>query len=571
MRGPQRKREEAWIGRTLDQRYKVQEVFSETATHTVFVAQHLRLRKQVAIKIIQPEYASDGEVAARFSREATAGAQFDHPNVVGIIDCGRLTDGRTYLVTEMVRGPTLREFLAEHGRMHWTLACDIGSQLSEALIAAHGVGIVHRDVNPENLLLEVRDDGSYWIKLTSFGIARMTGNALVDPSHELGSTVTRQGKVLGTSGYMSPEQAIGEDVTESADAYALGVVLWEAVNGRRLWEADTVEDALALQLHEEPPPLDSFDDGPAPEILNTLLRQLLARDPRERPRLIDPVSPTLRKLAHGSDFEESLVTAIPETSGLAGVGGMPSYASAGGVPFGVEPGGTVVSDGLLLPQAPPGGSSVKAVFGQLGDVLKALWRSASTGTRVILALISLTPLLLIAAVLLVGGGGGTPEAKPTEQVAKADAPAPAPEAKAEETPAEDAPKAEETAPPTIPPDVAAAVNLLFDPDVSDKERSVGATKLSEFEPDDALPAYVRASAQLVLASKCADKQAVLRKIRELDEPKTLPLLNALDKGGRAACGKGKRKTDCYPCLREDLARTIGRFELLAELAEKSGA
>ncbi|MCA9637823.1 MAG: protein kinase, partial [Myxococcales bacterium] len=160
MRGPQRTRDEAWIGKTLDQRYKILEVFSETPTHTVFVAQHLRLRKQVAIKIIQPEYASDGEIAARFAREAMAGAQFDHPNVVGIIDCGRLGDGRTFLVTELVRGMTLGEFLATHGRMHWTLACDIAAQLAEALIAAHGVGIVHRDVNPEHLILEVRDDGS---------------------------------------------------------------------------------------------------------------------------------------------------------------------------------------------------------------------------------------------------------------------------------------------------------------------------------------------------------------------------------------------------------------------------
>jgi hypothetical protein len=383
--------------------------------------------------------------------------------------------------------------------------------------------------------------------------------------------VNRQGNILGTSGYMSPEQALGEDVTESADAYALGVVLWECVNGRRLWLADSIEDALALQLHDEPGALDAFEDGPTPEVLGALIRQLLARDPRERPRLIDPVSPTLRKLAHGSDFEESLVTAIPETSGLAGVGGMPGYASAGGLPFGAEPGGTVVSDGLLIPQAPPGGSSVKAIFSQLGDVLKALWRSASTGTRVILALISLTPLILIAVVLLVGGGdGAAPTEKPTEKVAKADEPAPAAEEKAEEEPAEETPK-EEVATPTIPTDIAAAVNLLFDPDVSEKERSVGATKISEFEPDDALPAYVRATSQLVLAKKCADKQAVLRKIRELDEPKTLPVLNALDKGGRTACGKGKRKKDCYPCLREDLARTIGRFEVLAELAEKSGS
>ncbi len=566
MRGPQRKTEEAWIGRTLDERYKVQEVFSETETHTVFVAQHLRLRKLVAIKIIQQEYASDGEVAARFAREASAGAQFDHPNVVGIIDCGRLSDGRTYLVTEMVRGPSLRQFLLEHGRMHWTLACDIGSQLSEALIAAHAVGIIHRDVNPDNLLLEVRDDGSYWIKLTSFGIARMTGNALVDPSHELGSTLTRQGMILGTAGYMAPEQAIGEEVDEAADAYALGAVLWECVNGRPLWTADSIEDALALQLHNDPAPFDPSPDGPLPEALTTTILRLLARDPRERPRLIDPVSTTLRKLAHGSDFEESLVTQIPETSGVSGLGG---YPSVGGVPFDVERGGTVVVDDFVFPTGPAGGSSVKAVFSQLGDVLKALWRGASAGTRAVLAMISLTPVILIAVALMVGGRSKDEDEEPAETVAKADEP----KADAEvpkEDPIVDDDKDEPEA-PSVPPEVEAAVKLLLDPEVSDKERSVGATKVSEFEPDDLLPAHVRASAQLVLASKCADKKAILLKLRELDAAESLPVLQALDKAPRNKCGTKKRKKDCYACLREDLARTVGRFEVLAELAEKKGS
>jgi len=562
VRGPQRTREESWIGRTLDERYKIQEVFSETETHTVFVAQHLRLRKQVAIKIIQQEYASDGEVAARFSREASAGAQFDHPNVVGIIDCGRLTDGRTYLVTEMVRGPTLREFLDEHGRIHWTLACDIGSQLSEALIAAHAVGIVHRDVNPDNLRLEIRDDGSYWIKITSFGIARMTGDALVDPAHELGSTLTRQGMILGTAGYMSPEQAIGEEVDESADAYALGAVLWECINGRSLWVAESIEDALAQQLHHEPSLFDTFEDGPVPEVLQRVVLQLLARDPRERPALIDPVSPTLRKLAHGSEFEESLVTAMPEAS----ASGMDNFASSGGFPFEAERGGTVVDDGFVFPTGPAGNSSMKAVFGQLADVLKALWRSASVGTRVVLAMISLTPVILIVVALMVSGSSEKSEADEPETVAKPDVAEVLPEVPEAEV--ETLEPSEEPEAPAIPVDLEESVKMLFGSDVSAKERKAGAAKIRSFEPADALPIHVRASAALVLEKKCKAKKAIVNRIRELDALEAMPVLLALD-SDRKSCGKRKRRKDCYPCLREDLARTLGRFEVLLELQGKT--
>ncbi|HFE44349.1 MAG TPA: serine/threonine protein kinase [Nannocystis exedens] len=562
MRGPRRTSEDSWIGKTLDERYKIQEVFSATESHTVFVALHLRLRKQVAIKIIQQAYASDGEVAARFSREANAGAQFDHPNVVGIIDCGRLADGRTYLVTEMVRGPTLREFLDEHGRMHWTLACDIGSQLSEALIAAHAVGIVHRDINPDNLRLEIRDDGSYWIKITSFGIARMTGNALVDPSHELGSTLTRQGMILGTAGYMSPEQAIGEEVDESADAYALGAVLWECINGRPLWVADSVEDALAQQLHHEPALFDAFEDGPVPEILQSLILQLLARDPRGRPALIDPVSPTLRKLAHGSEFEDSQVTAMPEIS----ASDPQDFANSGGFPFEAERGGTVVDDSFVFPGGPAGKTSMKAVFGQLADVLKALWRSASTGTRVILAMISLSPVILIVVALMVGGSSkksepSEPETVATPEVQEVVPPEP-------ETPTEPEEAESEARAPAIPAELEVAVKMLFGADVSKKEREAGATKIRSYEPEDALPVVVRASATLVLERKCKVKKAIINRLRELDAIEAMPVLLALD-GDRKSCGKRKRRKDCYPCLREDLARTLGRFEVLIELRDQA--
>ncbi len=583
MRGPQRRTEaEAWIGKTLDQRYKVQEILKEAGTHTVYVATHLRLRKQVAIKIIQPEFASDGDTAARFAREAMAGAQFDHPNVVGIIDCGRLPDGRTFLVTELVRGPSLQDFAAQHGRIHWTLACDIGAQIAEALVAAHSVGIVHRDVSPEHILLEVRDDGSYWAKLTNFGVSRMSGNALVDPGHELGSTLTRTGNILGTPGYVAPEQAVGEDVDEAADAYALGVIVWELINGRRLWQAATIEDALARQLHEVPGPLLPFEDGPIPESLALIVHQLLARDPRGRPRLIDPVATTFRKLAHGADFEESLVTAIPEVSAaMAEPDTAARYAPASvGDDDGAVAGGTIVADGFYFPTAPPASTSLKVVLGNLTQVLGGIWKSAAPSTRAVLGLVAASPLLLVVLVLALRGGGGDDRSSTEEAIAEgrvvsdavARAVAAADAKIAAERAAANAP-AKDAAPQTpaagLPDELRPAMTLLFNAEGDEKGRHAAATRLAGVGADTPLPQHVRLGAELVAAGTCPEKLVALKKIRQLDDPAVLPILQALDRSGRKECGPKKKKTDCLGCMREDLARVVGRFEALAEVAGKS--
>ena len=578
MRGPQRRTEaESWIGKTLDQRYKVQEILKETESHTVYIATHLRLRKQVAIKIISPEYASDGETAARFAREAMAGAQFDHANVVGIIDCGRLPDGRTFLVTELVRGPSLQDFLAQQGRLHWTLAADLGAQIAEALVAAHAVGIVHRDVCPEHILLEIRDDGTYWAKLGNFGVSRMSGNALVDPAHELGSTLTRSGTILGTPGYVAPEQAVGEDVDEAADAYALGVILWESINGRRLWEAATIEDALARQLQEVAGPLQPFDDGPVPESLALLVHQLLTRDPRGRPRLIDPVATTLRKLAHGSDFEESLVTAIPEFSGAELQ--PPSSARLAAPPPPVDDddapvqGGTVVADGYFFPTAPPAGASLKVVAQSLTQVLVGLWKSANAGTRAVLAMVGLAPLLLLVLVLALRGGGGDARVtRPEGQVVRdavdrvRAALATRAAAKADEAPA---PTPAPPPTPGAPPDeLRPAIALLLGDDSDDKGRQAAAARLAGYSPAESIAPPIRTGAELVHAKTCPEKLVALKKLRQLDDPVVLPLLQALDRSGRKECGPAKKRSDCLGCMREDLARVVGRFEALAELRPK---
>src|SRR4051794_21206826 len=131
----------------------------------VFIAEHLKLRKQVALKVIRAELAGNGEVAARFAREAMATAQFEHPHVASAIDFGTLAEGGAYLVMQLVRGRSLRDLLEQSGRLAWPMACELLAQVADALSAARLVGIVHRDLKPENILVEVREDGSHLAKI----------------------------------------------------------------------------------------------------------------------------------------------------------------------------------------------------------------------------------------------------------------------------------------------------------------------------------------------------------------------------------------------------------------------
>jgi serine/threonine protein kinase len=217
-----------WLGRVLDDRYRITERLGEGGMGAVFVAEHLKLRKLVALKVIRAELAGNGEVAARFAREAMATAQFEHPHVASAIDFGTLAEGGAYLVMQLVRGQSLRDLLDQRGQLPWPMACELLAQVADALSAARTVGIVHRDLKPENILVEVREDGSYLAKILDFGIAHVAPHPAtpVSGQGDEAHVLTRIGTVMGTPGYMSPEQAVGDRVDHRTDLYALGVVLW---------------------------------------------------------------------------------------------------------------------------------------------------------------------------------------------------------------------------------------------------------------------------------------------------------------------------------------------------------
>src|ERR1700738_2311285 len=204
------------VGTSLNGRYRLEARIAAGGMSTVYRAPDETLERQVAVKLMNREVASDSDQLERFRREARAVAQLSHPHVVGVIDAGE-DDGSPYIVLEYVEGETLKERIRRQGRLPIAEAVAYAIEIARALGAAHARHIVHRDVKPQNVLID--DEGS--AKVTDFGIARTLD--------EEGLTV--DGRVLGTTDYVSPEQALGQPVTGQSDLYSLGIALYEMLAG----------------------------------------------------------------------------------------------------------------------------------------------------------------------------------------------------------------------------------------------------------------------------------------------------------------------------------------------------
>ncbi|RMH39498.1 MAG: serine/threonine protein kinase [Deltaproteobacteria bacterium] len=237
------------IGTTLDRRYQILDRLGEGGMGVVYLAQHILIEKRVAIKVLKPEAARDPTIVRRFIQEAKAASRIGHPNIVDVTDFGTTRDGTTFQVMELVEGPTLAQVLSEHGRLYVARAVGIAVQIGRALAAAHGKGIVHRDVKPENVFLVSGGGRTDFVKLADFGIAKVTH---LDGPSTLSPRLTRQGAVFGTPEYMPPEQAMGRaDLDHRADVYALGAVLYHMVTGRPPHKGATTMETL-VQVIQDP-------------------------------------------------------------------------------------------------------------------------------------------------------------------------------------------------------------------------------------------------------------------------------------------------------------------------------
>jgi serine/threonine protein kinase/tetratricopeptide (TPR) repeat protein len=261
-------------GRTTLGAYNVLEKLGSGGMGTIYLAKDARLGRRVALKILPAHFARDEEFVRRFELEARAASSLNHPNIITVHEIGE-AEGRRFIVTELIEGRTLREAIAE-GPMDARAALDVCAQVAGALAKAHAAGIVHRDVKPENVMVD--EEGH--VKVLDFGIAKRLQHT-VDVNTEAPTSAqhvnTAAGVVLGTSTYMSPEQLRGMDLDARTDIWSLGVVLYEALAGRPPFEASNYGDLVVSILHGEPPPLsDTRDD--VPEELEAVLRRALAKD-----------------------------------------------------------------------------------------------------------------------------------------------------------------------------------------------------------------------------------------------------------------------------------------------------
>ncbi|HZI42167.1 MAG TPA: serine/threonine-protein kinase, partial [Gemmatimonadaceae bacterium] len=262
-----------FVGRVLAERYHMLKRLGEGGMGTVYLAEHVKMNRQCAVKVMNGALLSDSDSAQRFAREASNAARIIHPNVAAVFDYGE-TDGVVYLVMEYVEGLSLTRLLERETMLPPSRAIDIAHQVSEALVAAHELGIVHRDLKPDNIIIAPGKTGRDIAKVVDFGIAKAIEEG---PTESL----TRTGLVIGTPEYMSPEQLLGDPVDARSDIYSLGCILYQMLTGRRTFDEPTREQMIKRRLTEKAPhPRDLVPD--LPKTLDLIVARLLARAPQDR-------------------------------------------------------------------------------------------------------------------------------------------------------------------------------------------------------------------------------------------------------------------------------------------------
>ena len=269
----------------------------------VYRARDPRLGRDVAIKILPESFAADPDRLRRFEQEARAVGALNHPNILSVHDIGA-HGGIHYMVTELLEGETLREKLGG-GALSYKRAVEYGVQITHGLSAAHEKGIVHRDLKPENLF--ITKDAR--VKILDFGLAKQATIPVSDDAVTLGSTAnTSEGIVLGTVGYMAPEQVRGEGVDPRTDIFAFGVVLYEMLSGQRPFRRSSSVETMAAILREEPPEITDAGDRHIPPGLERIVRRCLEKSPGQRFQSAKDLSFALENLGVGTSQQQAVQT-----------------------------------------------------------------------------------------------------------------------------------------------------------------------------------------------------------------------------------------------------------------------
>jgi len=265
------------IGQVVADRYHVVKKLGEGGMGQVYLAEHVKMGRRSAIKVMNPSMVHDPDAVARFNREASNASRITHPNVCAIYDFGETPDGLIYLAMEFIEGEPLTDALERDGALPVPRAVNIFLQTADALQAAHDLGIVHRDLKPDNIMLTRKKSGGDIVKVVDFGIAKAVGG------DQPGQNVTKTGLVVGTPEFMSPEQLSGDTVDGRSDLYSLALVFYRMLTGKLPFEAATSQEVMIKRLIEEPSKLlQTRPDLTFPAGLQAVLDTALARSPVDR-------------------------------------------------------------------------------------------------------------------------------------------------------------------------------------------------------------------------------------------------------------------------------------------------
>ncbi len=270
-------------GRVIAQRYQILDTIGKGGMAIVYRAIDNRTGHSVAIKVLRPEFSQDEEFLSRFQREAEAASKVSHHNIVNLLDVGMDGESR-YLVMEYVQGKTLKEVIRSKGKLPYATAAQIGIRILSALQHTHRNGIIHRDIKPQNIL--VQSEGH--IKVADFGIARMANS----------STLTKGDSVMGSVHYFSPEQAAGENVAETSDIYSVGVVLYEMMTGHVPFDGDSPVAVAMQHLHNKPKPIAEISPE-VPAAIAHVVAVAMEKEPRNRYQTALEMATDLKKALEG--------------------------------------------------------------------------------------------------------------------------------------------------------------------------------------------------------------------------------------------------------------------------------
>ncbi|HYC50622.1 MAG TPA: serine/threonine-protein kinase, partial [Gemmatimonadaceae bacterium] len=259
------------VGSIIADRYHVLKKLGEGGMGTVYLAEHVKMGRKSAVKVMNPGMVNDADAISRFNREAANASKISHTNVASVYDFGETSDGLIYLAMEFVEGPALTKVIEQSGALAPIRAADITRQAAEALAVAHDMGIVHRDLKPDNIMIANNRDGSDCVKVVDFGIAKAANNEA--------QKVTKTGLVVGTPEYMSPEQLAGDKLDGRSDIYSLALVSFAMMTGKLPFPGETVQESMIARLTDEPKKLSEMKaDISWPPAVQLVMDKALQRD-----------------------------------------------------------------------------------------------------------------------------------------------------------------------------------------------------------------------------------------------------------------------------------------------------